>query len=432
MPSQERSRPQFSPSPRELDDVDVLRIGALAPQSGFDGPDEDVTLVTPRELAAAAREFGELEIIDPEGVPLAVVTIEDTYERADGTTAIIGPVRPLPGRVRRAFGDLYLPPSSSRATLSPDTLTVPVVGALSQVDIAVIAEWSGETPPLFLVLCGEGSPLGLSRHGLIRATKVAASHFPGSTVIAVPVAARPDPGADQAFRERIVEAYAPGDRIYWPTGGGSYPADVAEVVAVDRPSGFDRGLVVFFTGLSGSGKSTISQSLRDRVLECGERTVSLLDGDRVRRNLSLGLSFSRQDRETNVERIGWVAAEIARHGALAICSPIAPFDRTRKKARAMVTETGAAFVLVHVATPLAECEARDRKGLYAKARRGEIPEFTGISSPYEVPEDAEIVIDTTDRSIQSVLDEVLSFLVTGGWLRPSVLDSSPAHVGTPS
>ena len=117
--------------------------------------------------------------------------------------------------------------------------------------------------------------------------------------------------------------------------------------------------------------------------------MTSLDGDVVRRNLSAGLTFSKEDRETNIRRIGWVAAEIGRHGGVAICSPIAPFDATRKQVRAMVEDAGGAFVLVHVATPLEECERRDRKGLYAKARRGEIPEFTGISSPYEEPADAD-------------------------------------------
>ena len=126
--------------------------------------------------------------------------------------------------------------------------------------------------------------------------------------------------------------------------------------------------------------------------------MTSLDGDVVRRNLSAGLTFSKEDRETNIRRIGWVAAEIARHGGVAVCSPIAPFDETRQQVRAMVDDAGGAFFLVHVATPLEECERRDRKGLYAKARRGEIPEFTGISSPYEEPQDADVRVDTTGRT----------------------------------
>ena len=154
----------------------------------------------------------------------------------------------------------------------------------------------------------------------------------------------------------------------------------------------------------------------DRLLEHGERTVTTLDGDVVRRHLSAGLTFSKEDRETNIRRIGWVAAEISRHGGVAVCSPIAPFDATRQDVRAMVDEAGGAFFLVHVATPLEECERRDRKGLYAKARRGEIPEFTGISSPYEEPDDADVRVDTTGRSIEEALDDVLTALRDAGYL----------------
>jgi len=138
--------------------------------------------------------------------------------------------------------------------------------------------------------------------------------------------------------------------------------------------------------------------------------VTSLDGDVVRRHLSAGLGFSREDRETNILRIGWVAAEIARHRGIAICSPIAPFDQTRREVRAMVESAGGDFVLVHVATPLEECERRDRKGLYARARAGEIPDFTGISSPYEEPEDAAVRVDTTGRTIEDALADVLAAL----------------------
>ena len=174
--------------------------------------------------------------------------------------------------------------------------------------------------------------------------------------------------------------------------------------------------MLFFTGLSGSGKSTIARAVQDRVLEQGNRTVTGLDGDVVRRHLSAGLTFSREDRETNIRRIGWVAAEVSRHGGVAICSPIAPFDATRRHVRHLVDEAGGEFFLVHVATPLEECERRDRKGLYARARAGEIPEFTGISSPYEEPEDAAVRVDTTGRSIEDCVDEVVAALAREGLL----------------
>jgi sulfate adenylyltransferase len=173
------------------------------------------------------------------------------------------------------------------------------------------------------------------------------------------------------------------------------------------------GRAVMFTGLSGAGKSTIAGRLVELLLESG-RTVTLLDGDEVRTHLSAGLGFSKADRDTNVRRIGWVAAQIAKHGGIAVCAPIAPYAATRDDARRLVEGQAGpgSFVLVHVATPLAECEARDRKGLYAKARRGEIAEFTGISDPYEAPTDAEITVDTrsssADESARAVLDYLLA------------------------
>jgi sulfate adenylyltransferase len=173
---------------------------------------------------------------------------------------------------------------------------------------------------------------------------------------------------------------------------------------------------VFFTGLSGSGKSTIARGLADLLVERGGRKVTLLDGDVVRRLLSAGLTFSRDDRDLNIRRIGYVAAEITRHGGVAICAPIAPYARTRAEVRRMVDAAGD-FVLVHVATPLEECERRDRKGLYAKARAGLIPEFTGISDPYEVPEDAELVLDTSELSPDEAVARVFGLLVAGGWVR---------------
>jgi sulfate adenylyltransferase len=191
--------------------------------------------------------------------------------------------------------------------------------------------------------------------------------------------------------------------------------DVATELRRARPPRSERGLVLFFTGLSGSGKSTLARDLRDALLERGDRSVSLLDGDLVRRLLSAGLTFSREDRDLNIARIGYVATEVARAGGIAICAPIAPYAAARAGVRSMVSAAGD-FVLVHVSTPLAVCEARDRKGLYAKARAGVIGSFTGISDPYEEPLDADLAIDTSAVSRPEAVDLVLGHLVRGGWL----------------
>jgi sulfate adenylyltransferase len=193
------------------------------------------------------------------------------------------------------------------------------------------------------------------------------------------------------------------------------PPTVARELRRARPPRSARGFVLFLTGLSGSGKSTIARDLRDVLTERGDRRVTLLDGDLVRQVLSAGLSFSREDRDLNIIRIGFVAAEIARHGGIAICAPIAPFARARARVREMVSEVGD-FLLIHVATPVEVCEARDRKGLYAKARAGLIGQFTGISDPYEEPADADLVIDTSLLTEQEGVAAVLRLLTSGGWL----------------
>jgi sulfate adenylyltransferase len=257
----------------------------------------------------------------------------------------------------------------------------------------------------------------MSATGLIRATLKAADLLDDADVAAVPLASR-GPGraeADHELGARVVEAYAPGE-ILGVTGEGQLPDAVAQVVSFELPAADRQGLVLFFTGLSGSGKSTLARALHDVILERGKRTVTSLDGDVVRRNLSAGLTFSKADRETNIRRIGWVAAEISRHGGVAICSPIAPFDETRRQVRAMVEDAGGAFFLVHVATPLEECERRDRKGLYAKARAGIIKEFTGISDPYDEPADAEVVIDTLKLSAEEAAQEIYLRLEKEGYI----------------
>jgi sulfate adenylyltransferase len=165
------------------------------------------------------------------------------------------------------------------------------------------------------------------------------------------------------------------------------------------------GAVVLFTGLSGSGKSTIARALVEDLSDGGSRIVTLLDGDEVRQHLSAELGFDVASRERNVERIGWVAAQLARHGGIAVAAPIAPFASSRDRVRSMARAQGA-FLLVWVSTPLEVCEARDRKGLYARARAGEVPDFTGISSPYEAPADADVVIDTTSTGVDEAVARI--------------------------
>ena len=328
-----------------------------------------------------------------------------------------------------AFRGLHLTPESTRAQYA-GSLPVAVVGPPTLDDLALVEQRRQGRPVLLLALSGHGTAQGLTPVGLLRAALAAAEQLGEAAVVAVPFAAHgTDPDAvraDHDLARQVLATYTDESLVGLP-GTGELPPAVAAVVTADQPTPDRRGLVVFFTGLSGSGKSTLARALHDLLLEGGARTVTSLDGDVVRRNLSAGLGFSREDRETNIRRIGWVAAEIARHRGVAICSPIAPYDETRQQVREYVDEAGGAFFLVHVATPLEECERRDKKGLYAKARRGEIAEFTGISAPYEEPADADVRVDTTGRSIADALGDVLDALAAQGLMVTRATDATRSN-----
>jgi len=326
-----------------------------------------------------------------------------------------------------------------------------------------------------LVLIPVGGPNqdGLPPEHLIRTILAAADRLPPATLVAVPIADHGDEIRDALLRARVAANYGAthvlatsemmtsggGPRVLVPrdlaydTRDGQWrasddipprfrrlamtaaeidellddgsqlpewhtPPSVARELAKARPPRRNRGLVLFFTGLSGSGKSTIARGVADALLESGERTVTFLDGDVVRRELSAGLTFSKADRDTNIRRIGWVAAEVARHGGVAICCPIAPYEAARQRARAQAAATGGGFVLVHISTPLEVCEQRDRKGLYAKARAGLLTGMTGIDDPYEEPLDADLTIDTSEMSADDAVELVLEKLALDGWLDP--------------
>jgi len=195
----------------------------------------------------------------------------------------------------------------------------------------------------------------------------------------------------------------------------SFPEVVAELRRTHPPRHL-QGFTVFFTGLSGSGKSTIANALMSKLMEIGGRQISLLDGDIVRKNLSSELGFSKEHRDLNIQRIGFVASEITKNGGIAICAPIAPYTSTRRQVRDAVSAVGG-FVEIHVSTPLEICEERDRKGLYALARAGKIKEFTGISDPYEDPVNAEMVIDTIGITPDLAAHRILVKLESMGFIR---------------
>ncbi len=198
----------------------------------------------------------------------------------------------------------------------------------------------------------------------------------------------------------------------------SYP-EVIEELNHTLPPRSKQGFTLFFTGLSGSGKSTLANGVMVKLRERGGRQVSLLDGDKVRKNLSSELTFSKEHRNLNILRIGYVASEITKNGGIAVCAPIAPFAATRNSVRRMIEEVGA-YIEIHVCTPIEVCEARDRKGFYAMARAGKIKDFTGVDSPYETPENPQLRIDTSQHSMNEAVDLVIDELLSTGLLGDTV------------
>lgn len=341
------------------------------------------------ELPAEAPDPGEAGVVleDAEGTPVAQV---------HGTA--VGPLRPFThGPLRAARRTPAQVPAAGLAAVA-------VAGSMSVVEVKRARR---EGALLWLVMVGAGRRLDLPAPALLRAVQEVAT---GADVV-VPVAV---PAGGPEVLEQVARAYG-AVRLLDPGPAEEsrlHPAFARERERVLKPPA-TRGVTVFFTGLSGSGKSTVARNLAERLEPV--RTVSLLDGDEVRRLLSAGLGFGRADRDLNIRRIGFVATEVTRHGGLAICAPIAPFAQARATVREAVEEHGD-FVLVHVSTPLAECERRDRKGLYARARAGQIPEFTGISSPYEVPADADLRLDTSRTTVAQAVESVHDLLFRRGYL----------------
>jgi sulfate adenylyltransferase len=502
-------------TPTQLGDLELLLSGAFAPLEGFmtaadvasvtrswqlaDGTafPATVTLELPAADVPAQTIDGpdRLLLADPEGTPIALLTIRERTALGPGPVAglvrLAGPVAANRPPEHGPFRRLMLTPAEARSQLGDGpVLAFATRGPLGSRLIGQLRHRAGQLGARLLILplvSGHPAVVGTPQ-ALIRAVLAATPSLPpGTLIVPVPLPPRPDGAspagraAELALRARIAAAYGAthlmadgtgltaadvpagadpnatamipvlpsGDWAYDPVAevwrphaliepgteredlsadqlgdlldaGSEIPSWVAapavarELRRVRRPRS-ERGLVLFLTGLSGSGKSTIARDLADVLAERGDRQVSLLDGDLVRQLLSAGLTFSRADRDLNIARIGFVAAEVARHGGIAICSPVAPFAAARARVRQQVSDVGD-FFLIYVATPIEVCEARDRKGLYAKARAGLIDQFTGISDPYEEPTDAELVLDTSTMSRPDAVRAVLSMLTAGGWL----------------
>jgi sulfate adenylyltransferase len=448
-------------TPSQLVDLELLLTGALSPLRGFmtaehaertaaegrlaDGTPwpTPIVLTVSEPTAATLAPRAPLVLRDLEGVPLALVAVDEVWQAPRDPAAsdaggwrVGGLIEGLRLPIHHDFAALRATAAETRATLArrgwTRTLAVPVAGALSPELVRETLEAASRLDAGVLVIALQ-PPVGLEgtdHFARLRAVRTAFAAVPSERGQLLLL---PWNGAPAVSRDRVLRAIVARNlgctHLAQPQGAST--ADVADIgiatVGVTAPLeeieradlGLDppdrRGVTVFLTGLSGSGKSTIANVLRVRLLEQGARRVTLLDGDVVRKHLSSELGFSREHRELNVRRIAYVASEITKHGGIAICAPIAPYDAVRHEARRMVEAVGD-FVLVFVDTPLEVCEQRDPKGLYAKARAGLLPAFTGVSDPYERPDGAEIVLDTTTESAGQAADRVLALLRARGYL----------------
>jgi sulfate adenylyltransferase len=334
-------------------------------------------------------------LCDEENTPLSELS-------ASGVTH----VRPLATGVGLAWSQELRRHVSSITEVAAPTIALIAYLPPSIAELSSLITRANEIDAKHILLCalvsrtpapdGEVQPSGLLR-AITSAAKELQASLPTCQITPLSV---PWPKSDLT-PEDLARAYGAtevvtGAERYAADAPLGYPAGSAEEIRRARSSEWQKGAVVFFTGLSGSGKSTVAAALAELLRDEGARGVALLDGDVMRRSISAGLGFDRASRNTNVQRLGAAAAELARAGGIAIAAPIAPFAEGRALARKAAV--GLPFLLVHISTPLEVCEQRDRKGLYEKARAGEISDFTGISSPYETPVDADLVIDASTVS----------------------------------
>ncbi len=409
-----------------LDELELLLGGLYEPANGYCLPGQlpagwptEFTLGVPAAVAQEALRRGALLITDPDGTPLARLTVTDVQNSSSGaflagSISKLQPAEHPPARNLRVTG-----PLSRSGADGPQRYLVAAFANPPLADqIALTMSTAREADcDLLLFAVVDSNQTGTRFvQELLDSLELCADQIPNARVRLLVLPADKDSDGTRApwLRRHVL------DRV-----DADVVLDFTTRVAERTPPAVSQGggLVVLFTGFSGSGKSTLARELVERLRIVDSRPTTLLDGDSVRRMLSSGLGFTRADREMNVRRIGWVASQIAGAGGIAVCAPIAPHDSTRQEVREMAESVGD-FLLVHVSTPLATCEQRDRKGLYAKARAGLVKEFTGIDSPYEIPADPDLC--SIDTSAIAVEDGVARVLEAISQLRPHHADEPKA------
>ena len=443
--------PDLTASPLVLRDVEAFLLGLLEDEHVLGGPVRSGPAGSLAVLDGADVQASGILIRDEEHTPIAALT--DLQHRHD--SAVRGRLVSIRRRESGSRAELALDrtelsvesPSASTALLvldrPPTTADGPalegVLSAGSDTLWVVIADTPGNPVPLTTVVATVEAWLG-GVGASASASGVGTRTLPDGRTVRLrtaPIGWR-DPASDRVLVARLGATLGAGTTCWLRSDDASAGArlwqslltslrqgdthglagvddDIARILLRWKPARAHRGVTLMFTGLSGSGKSTVARGVAEWVQTHTDRSVTLLDGDVVRQMLSSGLGFDRAGRVANVRRIGYVATEVTRHGGVAICAPIAPYAETRAEVRRMVEAVGD-FLLIHVSTPIEVCERRDLKGLYARARAGTLLEFTGVSDPYDEPDDAVASIDTSVMENSRAVAAVVSLLHAGGWL----------------
>lgn len=454
----------WSLTPQQACDLELLLNGAFAPLNDYlTSADAQaaqarcrlangalwplpLTLDVTRAFAEGLAAGEAVELRDAEGVLLALLHVREMHYAGD-TAQLAGAVQCIQLPSHYDFQDARMTPAQIRDAIHrrgwQRALALQPIAPLSQAEcewVKALAQ-SLRAGVLLQPVTGAVAPDNAAHYACVRAHRAMLPRLEGDALLALLPLAEPARATHPALLHALIAKncgatdialpralagewdflQSLGDEIgigihFMPqfTCADALPEVTAELQRLHPPRS-RQGFTVFFTGLSGAGKSTIANALLARLHELGGRRVTLLDGDRVRKHLSSELGFSKEHRDLNIRRIGYVASEITKHGGIAVCAPIAPYEQTRRQVREMIEPLGG-FVLVHVATPIEECERRDRKGLYAKARAGLIKEFTGVSDPYEPPAVAEVVIDTLRESPAQSAERIIAHLRAQGYL----------------
>lgn len=372
-------------APLQISGADLARFELLVTGAWVPVPGEF-------SVRADAPVGTDLAVRDPNNVPLAILSVT----RVEGDM-VSGPFELIEAPRHPDFESLRADPAHMRAVAGANASGLVSTGYPDVATLAAIREYAGPV----VVLIGDA---GRGDHyARVRAWRSAA---PANARLAlVPWAEGFDAGA-------ILRGYG-ASRDLTAAPSNKYPAEVAAIIAETTPPRHKQGFCVWFTGLPSAGKSTIAEQVAILLEERGRR-ITLLDGDVVRTHLSKGLGFSREDRDTNIRRIGYVASEIVRHHGAVITAAVSPYEKTREDVRKMVGQAN--FVLVYVATPQEVCEERDVKGFYGKARAGQLQGFTGVDDPYEEPANPSLVLGTTGVTPRENAAKVMEHLEREGLL----------------